>query len=182
VYAVTFYFELAKNGWSEVYYSTLSESAIQGAAAGAWQARGAMLGKNSSATYCRVSDVTIKRDLVLHGNAAFNPIQGKLGTCSLAQQGIDVKMFTEDDKKWSTRIFRGVPDGMFDATKPNGVSMSGAWIGPFTQFAKILAAGFGMKIKGGTFQAYTTAQVIRATTKRVGRPFGLFRGRKRKAK
>lgn len=185
-YIVTFFFELGKQGWSETYYnnSTVDSKAV-GDAAALWQSRGAMLGQNASMTYCRVSDVAVKRDLVLHGNASFQPIKGKLGTCSLAQQALDTKWFTNINTQWSSRLMRGVPDSMFVATNPGGYAPGGAWVTAFNNFMTLVTSGgssFVGKFKGPVYNKYTTAQIVRACTRRVGRPFGVLRGRKKKKK
>ena len=183
-YAVTFFFQLQGQGWSEVYYNNgVPVGKVISDAAALWQARGAMLGKNARMTYCRISDVTVKRDLALHGNRSFQPIDGSLSSCSLAQQAIDTKWFTAFDTRWGTRLFRGVPDTMFNGTFPDGLSKGGTWRAPFNAFVGLITSpgsSFVGKFKGAVYAKYEKAQIVRASTRRVGRPFGVLRGRRKK--
>lgn len=190
----TLFFEVGKFGWTETYYSSLTDVAtVLPIARSLAIQRSQLLTEDVFITAVRVSKDNVKRDSLVtfpaRGDQKFKKAEGPTEiphVCALVR--------IEGGDKYRRSLFlRGLGDTDIDGLnfEPNG-----AWADAFFLFAsKLLKDEWGMKVADkdvvqpappapaiAKFQNFTNVRLRKLGRRDTGRPFDLFRGRAPKRK
>lgn len=184
------------DGWSESYWIKGTPSGYNGALGNLRQvatARMAILTEEFECVYLRISDAMIRGDTLveqLGGGLLVGTFGGKVDFGSLpSDDGLVLRVQGTTPTMHSSRFLHGIPDTEDEAASSRGFVNSARWRRPFnvyvdelkthTVMIKRLAKGIppAPDIIATPSDISTVTYMNLIKNRKVGRPFGLLRGR-----
>ena len=173
-------------GWSEVYYLTTEDySEALDITEDLRNLRIAMMPDSFQAVYIRVSDPNIKGDAVINPAVVTGTFGGVNQQAMPASTAVLIRMYSNANQIPSFRYFHGLPECIQSAGvyTPAVCAGDGDWDQALSDCLDMIEANYLMRQKTGPgpddfgLVGINDLLPVRITNKRIGRPFGLSRGR-----